>query len=195
MDDLVGDIHGHAAALESLLTKLGYVERNSVYRHESRKLIFVGDFIDRGPKISRVLQIAHRMVEKKPPLPSLETMRSMRWRIKLQLQPRQTASYDHTTPKHPISIRRRWSNLRVTSYRNILDGFDRFRFGLNSTDSELSTLAGTANGFQNYAMNGNPKAILMIRLSNVCVVEMETSSMQLTLNARERKRIFHREKA
>ena len=68
MYDLVGDIHGHADALESLLAKLGYVERNGVYRHESRKLIFLGDFIDRGPKISRVLQIAHRMVEEQAAL-------------------------------------------------------------------------------------------------------------------------------
>jgi hypothetical protein len=59
----MGDIHGHADALERLLAKLGYSETNGYYSHSSRKVIFVGDFIDRGPKILRVLQIAERMVK------------------------------------------------------------------------------------------------------------------------------------
>lgn len=60
--DIIGDIHGHADALERLLTKLGYSESNGYYSHPTRKVIFVGDFIDRGPKILRVLQIAESMV-------------------------------------------------------------------------------------------------------------------------------------
>lgn len=64
MYDLIGDIHGHADALEALLRKLGYVENQNVYRHESRKVIFVGDLIDRGPKILRVLQVVRNMVDK-----------------------------------------------------------------------------------------------------------------------------------
>ena len=62
--DIIGDIHGHADALERLLVKLGYSESGGYYSHPDRKVIFVGDFIDRGPKILRVLQIAERMVEK-----------------------------------------------------------------------------------------------------------------------------------
>lgn len=63
MFDFIGDIHGHADELEALLGKLGYREQSGVYRHPSRRVIFLGDFIDRGPKIQRVLQIARRMVE------------------------------------------------------------------------------------------------------------------------------------
>jgi len=61
--DLIGDIHGHADPLERLLTKLGYREHDNVYRHPERKVIFLGDFIDRGPKIKRVLEIARSMVD------------------------------------------------------------------------------------------------------------------------------------
>ena len=63
MYDIIGDIHGYADELESLLRKLGYQEQSGIYRHPDRKVIFVGDFIDRGPRIDRVLQIARNMVE------------------------------------------------------------------------------------------------------------------------------------
>ena len=63
MYDLIGDIHGHADALEHLLGRLGYQKKGSSYRHPSRKVIFVGDFVDRGPRIQRVLEIARSMVE------------------------------------------------------------------------------------------------------------------------------------
>jgi hypothetical protein len=63
MYDVVGDIHGHADALERLLTELGYAERRGTWRHPERKVIFVGDFVDRGPAIARVLAIARRMVD------------------------------------------------------------------------------------------------------------------------------------
>jgi hypothetical protein len=62
--DIIGDIHGHAGELERLLGKLGYVETGGVYRHvEHRKAIFLGDYIDRGPAILRVLAIVRGMVE------------------------------------------------------------------------------------------------------------------------------------
>jgi hypothetical protein len=63
MFDLIGDIHGHAEELVQLLAALGYQQANGVYRHPERKVIFVGDFIDRGPKIRQVLQIVRPMVE------------------------------------------------------------------------------------------------------------------------------------
>ena len=43
--DIVGDIHGHADKLQRLLRRLGYEERDGIYRHASRQLMFVGDFI------------------------------------------------------------------------------------------------------------------------------------------------------
>lgn len=63
MYDLIGDIHGHAAELEALLVKLGYQLDGPCYRHESRRVIFFGDFVDRGPQQRRVLEIVRPMVE------------------------------------------------------------------------------------------------------------------------------------
>jgi len=63
MLDLIGDIHGHADALKSLLTKLGYEPENGVYSHPDRKVLFVGDYIDRGPQIPATLKIVRSMVE------------------------------------------------------------------------------------------------------------------------------------
>ena len=62
MYDLIGDIHGHADALVQILQLLGYQQQSGVYRHPDRKVIFLGDFIDRGPQIKKVLQIVHAMV-------------------------------------------------------------------------------------------------------------------------------------
>ena len=62
--DLIGDIHGHYGSLISLLETLGYEARNGVYRHlGGRKVIFLGDFIDRGTNSLDVLRVARRMVE------------------------------------------------------------------------------------------------------------------------------------
>jgi hypothetical protein len=61
--DIVGDIHGHANPLHRLMSKLGYVEFEGVFRHPERKMIFVGDFIDRGPQQREVLRIARSMCE------------------------------------------------------------------------------------------------------------------------------------
>ena len=52
--DIVGDIHGELDALTSLLKRLGY---DDLGRHpENRKLVFVGDLIDRGPDSPGVLR-------------------------------------------------------------------------------------------------------------------------------------------
>jgi len=61
--DFIGDIHGHADKLEKLLKKMGYVLRNGCYRHPERKVLFVGDYIDRGPKIRETLHIVRCMTE------------------------------------------------------------------------------------------------------------------------------------
>lgn len=63
MIDLIGDIHGHADKLEELLLKLGYAKINGTYSHPNRKVLFVGDYIDRGPKIRETLQIVKAMVD------------------------------------------------------------------------------------------------------------------------------------
>lgn len=63
MYDLIGDIHGHADELIQLLETLGYQKAQGVYRHSERKVIFLGDFIDRGPKIRQVLETVRPMIE------------------------------------------------------------------------------------------------------------------------------------
>ncbi len=63
--DIIGDIHGQAAPLEKLLRKLGYRERWGIWRYpdQGRKVIFVGDYIDRNPDARRVMDIVKRMTD------------------------------------------------------------------------------------------------------------------------------------
>jgi protein phosphatase len=63
--DIIGDVHGCADELVSLLAKLGYEQQTSgVYKPpEGRKAIFVGDLVDRGPKIPEAVRIALEMVK------------------------------------------------------------------------------------------------------------------------------------
>jgi hypothetical protein len=60
--DIIGDIHGHADRLKALLTKLGYEQRDGAWRHLSRTVIFVGDFVDRGPGQLRTLALVRDMI-------------------------------------------------------------------------------------------------------------------------------------
>ena len=61
--DIIGDIHGHAAALKALLSGLGYRENQGAWSHPDKQAIFVGDFIDRGPKQLETVDIVRRMVD------------------------------------------------------------------------------------------------------------------------------------
>jgi|26BtaG_2_1085354.scaffolds.fasta_scaffold03372_6 hypothetical protein len=63
MIDFIGDVHGHADELEELLAKLGYFKKDNYYSHPDRKVLFVGDYIDRGPKIRETLEIVKQMVD------------------------------------------------------------------------------------------------------------------------------------
>ncbi len=63
MYDFIGDIHGHADELEALLLKMDYSKKNGIYQHPERKVFFVGDFIDRGPKIKETLELVKHMVD------------------------------------------------------------------------------------------------------------------------------------
>lgn len=63
MYDIIGDIHGYARHLKALLNKLGYQHDGTCWRHPERKVIFLGDFIDRGPEQVEVVQIARAMTQ------------------------------------------------------------------------------------------------------------------------------------
>lgn len=62
--DFIGDIHGHHAKLVALLARLGYRARGQGFRHpEGRQVVFLGDYIDRGPQVREVLHTVRAMVE------------------------------------------------------------------------------------------------------------------------------------
>ncbi|MES2045473.1 MAG: polynucleotide kinase-phosphatase [Pseudomonadota bacterium] len=66
--DIIGDVHGCADELETLLGNLGYAitwsgKDVTVMPPEGRRAIFVGDLVDRGPRSPDVLRIARHMVE------------------------------------------------------------------------------------------------------------------------------------
>ena len=62
--DVIGDIHGCCDELELLLGKLGYEKKDGVYSHsQGRKVAFLGDFCDRGPRNADVLRLVMDMVK------------------------------------------------------------------------------------------------------------------------------------
>ncbi|MEK1907581.1 MAG: metallophosphoesterase [Pseudomonas sp.] len=60
--DLIGDVHGCAHTLQRLLEQLGYHRQAGVWRHPQRQVLFLGDIIDRGPRIREALHLVHDMV-------------------------------------------------------------------------------------------------------------------------------------
>jgi hypothetical protein len=61
--DIIGDVHGCDLTLTSLLKKLSYSLVDGVYQHDMRKVIFLGDFVDHGPRQKEVIDIVRPMVE------------------------------------------------------------------------------------------------------------------------------------
>ena len=66
--DIIGDVHGCFDELQTLLTRLGYrVERRgddfSVSHGEARRLVFLGDLVDRGPGVVDCLRLAMDAVD------------------------------------------------------------------------------------------------------------------------------------
>ncbi|MEO6848153.1 MAG: polynucleotide kinase-phosphatase [Chthoniobacterales bacterium] len=63
--DIIGDVHGCYDELTELLGKLGYdvnAEQCTAQVPAGRKAVFVGDLVDRGPKVVSVLKLAMNMV-------------------------------------------------------------------------------------------------------------------------------------
>ena len=63
MYDIIGDIHGHYKLLVAMLRKLGYEKSGEGYACPGRKLIFTGDYINRGPEIRKTVALVRNMVE------------------------------------------------------------------------------------------------------------------------------------
>ena len=59
--DIIGDIHGEISALENLLGHLGYDEKGN--HPEDRKLVFVGDLVDRGENSWAVYKKVRTLME------------------------------------------------------------------------------------------------------------------------------------
>ncbi len=68
--DIIGDVHGCFDELWEVLARLGYVitrqdgaEPHYQAKHaQDRKVVFVGDLVDRGPKVLETLRLAMDMV-------------------------------------------------------------------------------------------------------------------------------------
>lgn len=60
--DIVGDVHGELQALRELLRLLGHAADGS--HPQGRRLVFVGDLVDRGPDSVGVLELVRRQVDR-----------------------------------------------------------------------------------------------------------------------------------
>ena len=62
--DIIPDIHGQSAKLESALASLGWRRAvgNWIHQDPNRMIVFLGDFIDRGPDCRAVLKTVQELV-------------------------------------------------------------------------------------------------------------------------------------
>jgi protein phosphatase len=62
--DIIGDLHGCQDELLDLLARLGYqLDEHAGARHpDGRRVIFLGDLVDRGPKVIETVRLVQRMV-------------------------------------------------------------------------------------------------------------------------------------
>ena len=62
--DIIGDVHGCADEMHELLAALGYTGNDALgWSHpQGRKVVFLGDLVDRGPRVPDVLRTAMSMV-------------------------------------------------------------------------------------------------------------------------------------
>jgi predicted kinase/diadenosine tetraphosphatase ApaH/serine/threonine PP2A family protein phosphatase len=81
--DFIGDVHGCSDELEALLTELGY--QNTAYltyvHPQGRRVVFVGDITDRGPRSIDAFRIVNNMVKAGSALftPGNHCNKLMRW--------------------------------------------------------------------------------------------------------------------
>lgn len=65
MYDIIPDIHGQYEKLQGLLQRLGYYRRNGAWRHaeSERRIVFLGDYIDRGPENAKVIRTVRELMD------------------------------------------------------------------------------------------------------------------------------------
>ncbi|RYD63141.1 MAG: polynucleotide kinase-phosphatase, partial [Verrucomicrobiaceae bacterium] len=88
--DIVGDVHGCYEELRALLGKLDYSVEDDVVRHpEGRRLVFVGDLVDRGPDSPNVLRLVIASVNAGTAIcvPGNHDMKFLRWLNGKKVQP------------------------------------------------------------------------------------------------------------
>ncbi|RPD40561.1 polynucleotide kinase-phosphatase [Chitinophaga barathri] len=80
--DIIGDIHGCHTELVELIQQLNYHETDGVWRHpEGRRLVFLGDLVDRGPASPAVLKLVMKQVKEGAALcvPGNHDVKLVRW--------------------------------------------------------------------------------------------------------------------
>jgi protein phosphatase len=88
--DIIGDVHGCYPELLDLLDQLGWSVENHVARHpESRRLVFVGDLVDRGPDSPNVLRLVMASCAAGTAIcvPGNHDMKFLRWLNGKKVQP------------------------------------------------------------------------------------------------------------
>jgi protein phosphatase len=88
--DIIGDVHGCYEELRTLIDRLGYTVEDHVARHpDGRRLVFVGDLVDRGPDSPNVLRLAMTSVKAGTALcvPGNHDVKFLRWLNGKKVQP------------------------------------------------------------------------------------------------------------
>lgn len=88
--DIVGDVHGCYDELRTLLSELGYTVADHVVSHPAgRRLVFVGDLVDRGPDSPNVLRLAMASVKAGSAIcvPGNHDAKFLRWLKGKKVQP------------------------------------------------------------------------------------------------------------
>jgi protein phosphatase len=113
--DIIGDIHGCYDELIELLTKLGYdlTEPSRVAAPFSRKVVFLGDLVDRGPKVVEVLALVRSMCQQGialciPGNHDMKLLRKLRGKdvqiTRMEAQARQAATTAASTPPKKVVV-------------------------------------------------------------------------------------------
>jgi hypothetical protein len=74
--DIIPDIHGRIAKLRAALDALGWRRRPAGWMHPDleRIIVFLGDFIDRGPENRAVIHLVRDLIDRGVALPGLYPM-------------------------------------------------------------------------------------------------------------------------